>query len=145
MDGGMTAVRGVLEFAVYGEDLVALERFYCDVFGLTVIRRVDDRLTALRCGNTTVLLFDPRVSRVPGIIPEHGSTGAGHLAFIIEDHERDAWRDRLLRHGVEIEREMTWAEGGASLYVRDPAGNSVELAPPSLWGGLGRALLDSLR
>jgi hypothetical protein len=45
---------------------------------------------------------------------------------------------------VEIEREVDWDEGGTSLYVRDPAGNSVELAPPTIWGGLGRALITSL-
>jgi catechol 2,3-dioxygenase-like lactoylglutathione lyase family enzyme len=27
-----------------------------------------------------------------------------------------------------------WPAGGRSLYIRDPAGNLVELAPPTLWG-----------
>ena len=26
-----------------------------------------------------------------------------------------------------------WPRGGASLYLRDPAGNSVELAPGKIW------------
>ena len=129
--------------AVYGLDIAALERFYCDVLGLDLIRRVGDRLTALRCGHSTLLLFDPSFTRQKGPVPEHGSTGAGHVAFVIEDHEHGAWREHLQRHGVEIEREMHWDEGGASIYVRDPAGNSVELAPPTLWDGLGRALIDS--
>lgn len=137
-------VRGMLEFAVYGPDIQALERFYCDVFGLEVILRSADRLIALRCGHSTLLLFDPEVTRDRGPIPEHGATGAGHVAFIIEDSERDAWRAHLERRGVAIEREVDWDEGGVSIYVRDPAGNSVELAPPTLWGGLGRALIDSL-
>jgi catechol 2,3-dioxygenase-like lactoylglutathione lyase family enzyme len=137
-------VRGLLEFAVYGPDLHALERFYCDVFGLKLIRRAGDRLTALRCGHSTLLLFDPSVSRMTGPVPEHGAQGPGHFAFVIEDGERDAWRKHLRRHGVAIEREVEWDEGGASIYVRDPAGNSVELAPPAIWGGLGRALIDSL-
>jgi catechol 2,3-dioxygenase-like lactoylglutathione lyase family enzyme len=135
-------IRGVLEVALYGPDLAALERFYCDVFGLDLIRRVDRRLTALRCGNTTLLLFDPSYSRVSGSVPEHGADGAGHIAFVIADEDRAAWRDHLRQHGVGIEREVDWDEGGASIYVRDPAGNSVELAPPSIWNGLGRALLD---
>lgn len=129
---------------MYGSDLKALERFYCDVFGLEVIMRGGDRLTALRCGHSTLLLFNPQHTREKGPIPEHGADGAGHFAFIIESDERDAWRDHLARHNVEIEREIEWDEGGASIYVRDPAGNSVELAPPSIWGGLGRALIDSI-
>ena len=28
-----------------------------------------------------------------------------------------------------------WDEGGRSIYFRDPAGNVVELAPPTLWSG----------
>lgn len=136
--------RALLELALYGPDLAALERFYTEVFGLAVIARAADRLVALRCGHATLLLFNPAVTRVPGPIPEHGASGAGHVAFVIEDAERPAWRARLERLGVAIEREVPWQEGGASLYVRDPAGNSVELAPPTIWGGLGRALLDSM-
>lgn len=131
-------VRALLELALYGPDLAALERFYCDVFGLQVIARAADRLVALRCGHAALLLFNPRVTRAPGPIPEHGASGAGHVAFVITEEERPAWRARLERLGIPIEREVTWQEGGASLYIRDPAGNSVELAPPTIWGGLGR-------
>lgn len=137
-------VRAMLEFALYGTDLGALERFYREVFGLEVIARAAERLVALRCGDATLLLFNPEVSRVPGSIPEHGVTGAGHVAFLIEDAERPAWRRRLEALGIPIEKEIEWQEGGASIYLRDPAGNSVELAPPTIWGGLGRALLDAL-
>ena len=35
--------------------------------------------------------------------------------------------------GVAIEAEVEWPSGGRSLYFRDPAGNVVELAPPTLW------------
>ena len=137
-------VRGLLEVAIYGPDLAALERFYRTVFGLELITRAGDRLVALRCGHSTVLLFDPAVSRVRGAIPEHGPSGAGHIAFVIEDQERPAWREHLARCGVPIEKEIQWEDGGGSIYVRDPAGNSVELAPPTIWGGLGRALIVSL-
>lgn len=138
------AVRAILETAIYGPDLAALEQFYCDVLGLEVILRAERRITALRCGTSALLLFDPEVSREPGFIPEHGSAGAGHIAFIIDEDEKPAWRERLARHGVPIEKEIEWDDGGTSIYFRDPAGNSVELAPPQMWGGLGRRLLDSL-
>lgn len=134
-------VRGLLECAIYGPDLQALERFYVDLFRLPVIARAGDRLVALRCGQGALLLFNPDVSRHPGPIPEHGVTGQGHIAFVIDHDEREAWKRRLADFGVPIEREVEWQEGGTSIYFRDPAGNSVELAPPTIWGGLGMALL----
>jgi catechol 2,3-dioxygenase-like lactoylglutathione lyase family enzyme len=136
----------LLEAAVYGPDLDALERFYTEVMGLPVILRADGRLVALRAGHATLLLFDPAVTReAGGMVPAHGGSGAGHVAFVIEDEACDAWRRRLAEHAVAVEKEVAWPEGGVSLYVRDPAGNSVELAPPRIWGGLGRDLLDALR
>jgi catechol 2,3-dioxygenase-like lactoylglutathione lyase family enzyme len=55
------------------------------------------------------------------------------VAFAIGPAEILAWRDHLQRHGVELEAEITWPSGGQSLYFRDPAGNSVELATPQIW------------
>jgi len=40
-----------------------------------------------------------------------------------------------------VEKEINWEDGGTSIYFRDPAGNSVELAPATLWNNLGRKLL----
>ncbi|WP_227254645.1 VOC family protein [Frigoriglobus tundricola] len=36
--------------------------------------------------------------------------------------------------GIAIEKEVTWPRGGRSLYIRDPASNSVELVTPGAWG-----------
>ena len=36
--------------------------------------------------------------------------------------------------GVEIEVDYLWPGGGRSIYFRDPAGNSLEFAEPSIWG-----------
>jgi catechol 2,3-dioxygenase-like lactoylglutathione lyase family enzyme len=43
------------------------------------------------------------------------------------------WRERLEAHGVAIESVARWPRGGRSIYFRDPAGNSLELATPDLW------------
>jgi catechol 2,3-dioxygenase-like lactoylglutathione lyase family enzyme len=56
------------------------------------------------------------------------------VCFAIEDESIDAWRDRLRNRNVAIEYEQTWPRGGRSIYIRDPAGNSVELASPRIWG-----------
>jgi catechol 2,3-dioxygenase-like lactoylglutathione lyase family enzyme len=136
-------VGGLLEAAVYGEDLDALERFYVDVLGLELLARHAGRLTSLRCGHAALLLFDPSQTERGGApVPPHGARGAGHVAFVIPDAELPLWREQLARHDVAIEAELDWPEGGRSLYFRDPAGNSVELAPPAIWGGLGAAQLE---
>jgi hypothetical protein len=53
----------------------------------------------------------------------------------------DAWRERLVAHGVEIEHEQEWSQGTHSIYFRDPDNNSLELIEerhyPIVWEGRG--------
>lgn len=129
----------VLEACLYAADLQAAERFYVDVLGLERYSSVAGRHIFFRCGQGMFLLFNPQRTREPSavggsIVPGHGATGPGHVAFSVPDSEIPAWRTRLEAAGVAIESEVTWPRGGRSLYVRDPAGNCVELASPKLWG-----------
>lgn len=134
---------GVLEAAIYGPDLAALERFYSDVFGMQPIARTEGRNTVMRCGHSVAILFDPAVSgQAGGTIPHHGARGPGHVAFVTADADIDRWRAWFATRSVAIEREIDWPGAGTSLYVRDPAGNSIEIAPASLWDGIGRPLID---
>lgn len=127
--------RQIFETVLYASDLASVQRFYCDVMGLDLIRR-GESAAVFRCGNSVVLIFDPEVARRSGRgVPTHGTTGPGRVAFAMAIQEADAWREHFRVLGVPIEMEVNWDEGGCSLYVRDPAGNSVELAPPTLWGG----------
>ena len=133
-------IEGVLETCLYADDLAAAERFYVEVLGLSVFGREQGRHVFLRCGASMLLVFDPRrtmtaagdVGGVP--IPPHGAQGAGHVCFRIAADEMPRWRERLVNAGLAIEAEVAWPRGGSSLYVRDPAGNSVELAPAVIWG-----------
>lgn len=127
-------VRRVFETSLYGTDLAALESFYRDVLGLEVLSRFGERGTALRCGEGMLLLFDPEAARAGGGagVPAHGARGPGHVAFAVTLDELAAWRDRLTGAGVDIESEVEWTNG-RSIYFRDPAGNSVELATPGIW------------
>ena len=121
--------RGVFETVVYATDLEAAAAFYRDVLGL---REVEDGAFRLADG-AMLLLFDPERSSQPGRpVPSYGASGAGHVAFSVDTLE--GWRERLRDGGVEIEQEKERARGGAhSIYVRDPAGNSVELVEGDLW------------
>jgi catechol 2,3-dioxygenase-like lactoylglutathione lyase family enzyme len=133
--------RGVLEACLYASNLDEAARFYAEVIGLQPFASERGRHVFFRTGADTVfLLFNPERTRqaidpsVGTAVPTHGATGPGHVAFTINEADLSAWRARLAHHGIEIETEVSWPKGGRSIYVRDPAGNSVELATPSLWG-----------
>jgi catechol 2,3-dioxygenase-like lactoylglutathione lyase family enzyme len=80
-----------------------------------------------------LLVFEPVRASDPERFVPHGATGPGHVAFSVEPGTLDAWADELRARGLEIEREASWAPGGRSVYVRDPAGNSVELVEGEVW------------
>jgi hypothetical protein len=79
------------------------------------------------------------------LIPATWCLRARPRAFVIPDEDVQVWQRHLEKCGVAIEAEVAWPEGGRSLYVRDPAGNSVELAPPTIWKGLGIPLVEATR
>ncbi len=135
------ALDGVLEAALYAEDLDAAERFYGGTLGLSVIVRVEGRHVFFRCGATILLVFDPRVTAIPPAkgalpVPPHGAHGPGHVCFTAADGTLQAWSDALSGAGVAIESVVDWPHGPRSIYVRDPAGNSVEFAERALWSGM---------
>ncbi|PYK82382.1 MAG: glyoxalase/bleomycin resistance/extradiol dioxygenase family protein [Verrucomicrobia bacterium] len=125
----------IFETVLYAEDLAAAEWFYHEALGLEVLKR-SNLTVVFRCGGGVLLIFDPRKSAAPDRdVPSHGTTAVGHIAFAAKPGDLDAWREQLRQAGVPIEREVDWDEGGHSVYFRDPAGNVVELAPPTIWGG----------
>jgi catechol 2,3-dioxygenase-like lactoylglutathione lyase family enzyme len=123
----------VHETVLYSDDVPALIGFYSEVVGLTEIDPPDKHSAAFRLEDGNVLLvFDPSRTVQPGrFVPEHGATGAGHIAFRVD--ELDAFTDALRGKQIEIEREITWPRGGRSVYFRDPAGNSVEYVEGEIW------------
>lgn len=125
----------ILETCLYADDLEAAETFYATVLGLELDAKAPGRHVFFRCGDGMLLLFDPRAtSQSTGNVPAHGAHGPGHAAFALRPTDISAWREQLQRHGVPIEAEITWPGGGQSLYFRDPAGNSLELTTPAIWG-----------
>lgn len=129
----MLRARGIYETVLYTGDLDAAERFYHDVIGLAVSHR-NDLFITFPCGSGVLLVFDRNQSNQPGrSVPAHGTEGAGHIAFAVRPEELDSWREHLRNRSIEIEEEVEWKSGERSIYLRDPAGNSVELAPPTLW------------
>jgi catechol 2,3-dioxygenase-like lactoylglutathione lyase family enzyme len=127
---------GILETCLYVDDLAMAERFYGSVLCLEFVGREEGRHVFFRCGDHMLLIFNPhRTIQRSSSVPHHGAIGPSHIAFSVSESELEAWRSRLENEGVEIEREVDWPQGGESLYFRDPAGNSLELAVPRIWNG----------
>jgi len=135
---GAPALRGILETAVYVEDLERSRAFYAGLFGLPVMVG-DDRFCAFDvAGRDVLLLFRKGGTREPvatpgGVIPAHDGGGRLHLAFAVGVGELEAWEVRLRELAVEVESRVNWQRGGRSIYFRDPDGHLLELATPGLW------------
>jgi catechol 2,3-dioxygenase-like lactoylglutathione lyase family enzyme len=128
-------IKAVIETALYVDDLQAAEAFYGTILGLPVIGKEPGRHVFFQVGEASVLLAFRAETTIEGDhLPPHGASGPGHFALGIEAGSFDAWRKLLQGHGIAIEKEVEWPRGGKSLYFRDPAGNSVELVTPGVWG-----------
>ena len=131
-------IAGLLETALYVDDMARAVAFFGDVLGLTAMIS-GERLTAFDAGRGGVLLIFARglsqadVASAGGVIPGHDGAGPLHMAFAIAGENYDAWRTHLSDHGVAIRSEVTWPRGGRSLYFDDPDGHVLELATPGLW------------
>jgi catechol 2,3-dioxygenase-like lactoylglutathione lyase family enzyme len=131
----MKPIRCVVETGMYADDLDEAERFYRDALGLKVLAKEAGRHVFFQVGEGDMLLvFRAEMTLKGEHLPAHGTRGPGHFALGMEAEDLAAWRDRLREYGVAIEREEAWPRGGHSLYFRDPAGNSVELITPGVWG-----------
>jgi catechol 2,3-dioxygenase-like lactoylglutathione lyase family enzyme len=129
---------GILETALYVEDLDKAAQFYGSVLGLELITIVPGRNIFFRCGEGVLLLFNAEATRIalqgPLPVPTHGASGQGHVCFRASSAEMDQWIVRLRNHGVEIEADFRWpSSGGRSIYFRDPSGNSLEFGEPKIW------------
>ncbi|TIP24793.1 MAG: glyoxalase/bleomycin resistance/extradiol dioxygenase family protein [Mesorhizobium sp.] len=130
----------ILESALYVTDLAAAEKFYTDVLGLDLLGKVDGRHLFFRCGDGVLLIFNAEATKVPPApdaklkVPPHGTVGDGHLCFAASVDEIVRWRAHLEQKKIAIESEFEWPQGGRSIYIRDPSGNSIEFAEPRIWG-----------
>lgn len=134
----MPRLDGVLETALYVDDLPRARHFYETVLQLKPIFS-DHRLCAYDAGARTVLLLFKRGGSMEtavlpgGTIPPHDGSGPVHMAFAVSVDELESWKEHLTRQGIIVEGSTTWSRGGTSIYFRDPDGHLLELATPGLW------------
>lgn len=131
-------ILGTLEAALYADDFDAARQFYGDLIGLPLIAEAAGRHIFFRVGEGVLLIFNPAATEKPPgnaalPVPPHGARGPGHYCLSVPPEALDLWRHRLEQAGVAIEADFHWPNGARSIYVRDPAGNSIELADPAIW------------
>jgi catechol 2,3-dioxygenase-like lactoylglutathione lyase family enzyme len=116
--------------------LAPMLRFYCDGLGCSVERREDEiGLVQLRAGASLIDLVpvDSPLGRAGGPAPGAEGHNMDHFCLRIEPFDEAAIRLHLQRHGIAAgpTEQRFGAEGqGPSIYLRDPAGNTVELKGP---------------
>jgi catechol 2,3-dioxygenase-like lactoylglutathione lyase family enzyme len=131
-------IAGVLETALYVEDLDRAAAFYEDVLGLKLINK-DQRFAGYMAGPRSVLLLFRRGSTLEtvhlpgGTIPPHDGQGTLHVAFAIDADALAPWEAHLGTNDIAIEGRTDWPRGGKSIYFRDPDDHLLELATPGLW------------
>ena len=133
--GSMTPlVGGVLETCLYVEDVT---RSRC-LRRVSSSAHIGDRIVIRRPPGSVLILFRKGGTLKPipighGHIPSHDGGGPQHFAFAIRAEDWEAWKLRLADKAVPVESEVSWPQGGRSLYFLDPDGMVVELATPGLW------------
>jgi catechol 2,3-dioxygenase-like lactoylglutathione lyase family enzyme len=134
-------INGILESALYVDDVARSADFYKELFKLRELVR-DERICVLAVAEKQVLLIFKKggtlnpVDTPGGVVPPHDGAGQLHMAFEMPEDEVEVWRTKLKEAGIEIESEVDWQTGGKSLYFRDPDGHCLELATRRTWGFL---------
>lgn len=134
----MPKVSGVLETAIYVDDVRRSVEFYKRVFDFPTLTSTPHFHALDVCGRQVLLIFEKGANLKPaptsgGEIPPHHGDGNLHFAFAIEKETLAEWEAHLASVGVRIESRVTWPAGGTSLYFRDPDGHLAELATPGIW------------
>ncbi len=118
-------------------DLPAMLDFYCRVLGCTEECRLDELgLVQLRAGSQLIDLVDATtpLGRQGGPAPGRDGHNMDHLCLRLEPFDETAIRSHLLGHGVTAgptERRYGAEGSGPSIYLEDPAGNTIELKGPA--------------
>ncbi|MEX0859474.1 MAG: VOC family protein [Cucumibacter sp.] len=136
----IAATRSVAPFDLAGIDHVVLLvdgmaaalDFYCGVLGcVPAFSYPSIAMEQLWCGPSLIVLIDTADPKgVKARLPVARGRNIDHLAIALGPVEPEALKVHLGKHGVGIEQEAFHggARGmGVAIYIRDPAGNLIEL------------------
>jgi len=124
-----------METCIYSSDLKEMKEFYQDKLGLELVSEEMGRHVFFKVGKNMLLIFNPKVT-MHEKETKHGAItppAMNHFAFEIEKDDFHTIKIDILNKNIEIEKEVTWKNGGLSIYFRDPAGNLVEIITDNFW------------
>ena len=129
------ALEGLDHVVLLVDDMAAARGFYLSVIGCTIEGALPQYgMLQLRAGAALIDLVDISGPEGEwGRPPVPGGRNMDHVAIAIGPYDEAAMRAHLAAHGVEIVEEglRGGARGeGMSFYVKDPAGNTIELKGP---------------
>jgi len=116
-------IRGVYEVAVKVKKLPRAEAFYCEVLGLEVGLRDDERSRVfLRAGGQAGMVV---------LQEDAGEWPLMHFAFTVEARDIERAAALLREKGVEVDGPHLheWMPA-KSVYFKDPDGHQLELCAP---------------
>ena len=137
-------LNGLVETALFVEDLPRASAFYENVLGLRKVKSSETGCVFRVADQRYLLVVSREVARTPNktssgdilppcALPQHNGRGPGHIAFGVSADALDSWRARLTKHDVDVLSEITWEGGARSLYFRDPDGHMIEFATAGIW------------
>jgi len=137
-------LNGLVETALFVEDLVRAGDFYEKVLGLSKVKASDTGCVFRVADQRYLLLISRKAAHTPNktasgdvlppcALPQQEGRGPGHIAFGISADAVNSWRARLERYDVDLLSEIGWENGARSLYFRDPDGHMIELATTGIW------------
>ena len=106
----MIPLKKILETSLYVDDLEAARSFYGEKLGLQEYSSAPGRYVFFRLAEGMLLVFNPdstvvQQNRIGGsLIPQHGATGAGHMAFTIAEDQVDRCLEELEGSSSKLNR-----------------------------------------
>lgn len=130
----MVRIRSLHHASIMVRDLPRAKAFYCDVLGLEALPRPERPIQGLwlSAGGQQVHVIVGEVGAVPltDSRKELEAKGlAGHFALEVED-VRSAAETLAEKGHPPLGPMISRPDGSASVFVRDPDGNLVELIQP---------------
>lgn len=130
-------IQGLDHVVLRVEDVEAVVAFYTGVLHCPVERRNDEiGLIQLRAGDALIDIVpvDSKLGAMGGPAPGSDGHNLDHFCLRLRRFDREEILAYLAKAGIENDGVGTryGADGyGPSIYIRDPAGNTVELKGPS--------------
>jgi glyoxylase I family protein len=133
----MIRIKHIDHLVIRARNLEEMIDFYCRVAGCSLDKRVDELgLVHLRAGTSMIDLIsvDGKLGRMGGAPPALEGHNLDHLCLRVEDFNLEALVAHLVSQGVSPSEvyHNYGAEGyGASIYIKDPEGNTIEFKGPA--------------